>query len=111
MKTQSKTDWARVKADAAHNAPIALDAATDGYNPNDANSVAAHWKGAVIKQGGVVIGRVRGANKRPTKEQVSVRYRKSVLTAFRASGAGWQTRMDAALADWLKAHSPDELVV
>lgn len=45
------------------------------------------------------------------KEQVSVRYSKSVLSAFRASGSGWQTRMDAALADWLKAHSPDELLV
>jgi len=25
---------------------------------------------------------------------------------FRASGDGWQTRMDVALKDWLKTHSP-----
>jgi uncharacterized protein (DUF4415 family) len=43
------------------------------------------------------------------KEQVSVRYNSEVLAAFRASGTGWQTRMNAALADWLKSHSPDEL--
>ncbi|MFC0708866.1 hypothetical protein [Azorhizophilus paspali] len=24
-----------------------------------------------------------------------------------ASGPGWQTRMDATLADWLKTHSPE----
>lgn len=46
-----------------------------------------------------------------TKEQVAVRYSPEVLAAFRASGRGWQTRMNAALADWLKAHSPDELTV
>ncbi|MDD4962550.1 MAG: BrnA antitoxin family protein [Gallionella sp.] len=43
------------------------------------------------------------------KEQVSVRFNTEVLAAFRASGAGWQTRINAALADWLKSHSPDEL--
>jgi uncharacterized protein (DUF4415 family) len=29
-----------------------------------------------------------------------------VLAAFRASGAGWQARIDDALKDWLKTHSP-----
>jgi uncharacterized protein (DUF4415 family) len=108
MKTQSKTDWERVKREAAQQLPISLDSAD--YNPNDAESVASHWEGATIKRGGLVVGRVRGANKRPTKEQVAVRYSPEVLAAFRASGAGWQTRMNAALADWLKSHSPDELV-
>jgi uncharacterized protein (DUF4415 family) len=106
MKTQSKTDWERVKREAAHHAPIAFDAATDGYNPNDAKAVDAHWEGAVMKQDGVIVGRVRGANKRPTKEQVAVRYSPDVLAAFRATGRGWQTRMDEALRDWLKTHSP-----
>jgi uncharacterized protein (DUF4415 family) len=27
-----------------------------------------------------------------------------VLAAFRATGAGWQTRMNEALKDWLKTH-------
>jgi len=42
------------------------------------------------------------------KEQVSVRYSPEVLTYFRSTGEGWQTRMDAALQllvkkrpDWL----------
>lgn len=40
------------------------------------------------------------------KEQVSVRFDQDVLAAFRAAGPGWQTRMNAALKDWLKTHSP-----
>lgn len=42
-----------------------------------------------------------------TKEQVAIRFDRDVLAAFRAAGAGWQTRMNAALRDWLKTHSPE----
>ncbi|MDP4029114.1 MAG: BrnA antitoxin family protein [Gallionella sp.] len=31
---------------------------------------------------------------------------RDVVERFRASGDGWQTRVDAALKDWLKTHSP-----
>lgn len=41
-----------------------------------------------------------------TKEQVAIRFDKDVLAAFRADGPGWQTRMNNALRDWLKTHSP-----
>lgn len=41
-----------------------------------------------------------------TKEQVAIRIDREVLAAFRASGAGWQTRMNDALKDWLRTHSP-----
>lgn len=43
-----------------------------------------------------------------TKEHVNVRLDSDVLAQFKASGPGWQTRMNAALADWLKTHTPDE---
>ena len=39
------------------------------------------------------------------KAQVAIRVDKEVLTAFRAAGPGWQTRMNPALKDWLKTHS------
>ena len=39
-----------------------------------------------------------------TKERITIRLSPDVLSAFRASGSGWQTRMDAALRDWLKDH-------
>lgn len=40
-----------------------------------------------------------------TKEQVAIRFDRDVLTAFRAAGPGWQTRMNEALRDWLRTHS------
>lgn len=40
-----------------------------------------------------------------TKEQVAIRFDREVLAAFRAGGAGWQTRMNDALKDWLRTHS------
>src|SRR5260364_99109 len=52
---------------------------------------------------------VRGPQKRPTKIALSLRLSPSVVNAFRETGNGWQTRMDAALADWLKTHAPEEL--
>lgn len=41
-----------------------------------------------------------------TKEQVAIRFDRDVLEAFRAGGPGWQTRMNAALRDWLRRHPP-----
>ncbi|MBK5912742.1 BrnA antitoxin family protein [Rhodocyclus purpureus] len=41
-----------------------------------------------------------------TKERITIRLSPEVVERFRASGNGWQTRMDAALKDWLKTHSP-----
>jgi uncharacterized protein (DUF4415 family) len=68
------------------------------------------WSQGTVTQGGGVpatigaIRRARGPNKNPTKEQVAIRFDRDVLVAFRASGAGWQTRMNAALKEWLASH-------
>ena len=43
----------------------------------------------------------RGAQKRPTKEPVTVRYSRDVLEYFRSTGPGWQARIDAALKEWV----------
>lgn len=37
---------------------------------------------------------------------LSVRYSPEVVEYFRATGRGWQTRMDDALKEWLKEHAP-----
>lgn len=49
--------------------------------------------------------RKRGPQKTETKERITIRLSRSVVERFRATGEGWQTRMDAALQDWLKSHS------
>jgi len=41
-----------------------------------------------------------------TKERITIRLTRSVVDQFRATGDGWQTRLDAALQDWLKDHRP-----
>jgi uncharacterized protein (DUF4415 family) len=41
-----------------------------------------------------------------TKEQVALRVDRDVLDAFRASGPGWQTRMNAVLRAWVETHNP-----
>lgn len=50
--------------------------------------------------------RRRGPQKDPTKERITIRLSSSVVEDFRATGPGWQSRIDSALADWLKAHRP-----
>jgi uncharacterized protein (DUF4415 family) len=48
--------------------------------------------------------RQRGPQKAPVKERISIRLSPEVVASFRATG--WQTRLDAALKDWLKTHRP-----
>jgi uncharacterized protein (DUF4415 family) len=66
-----------------------------------------NWsEGTVTPGGGVAatlknLRRTRGPNKRPAKEQVAIRLDPEVVGALRASGPGWQTRVNAALKDWL----------
>lgn len=39
-----------------------------------------------------------------TKERVTMRLSRDVVARFRATGPGWQTRIDAALKEWLETH-------
>lgn len=48
----------------------------------------------------------RGHQKsKPMKQALTVRYDIEVIEAFKATGDGWQNRMNAVLKDWVKAHS------
>jgi uncharacterized protein (DUF4415 family) len=48
----------------------------------------------------------RGEQKAQTKERITIRLSRDVVETFRATGDGWQTRVDAALQDWLSEHKP-----
>jgi uncharacterized protein (DUF4415 family) len=58
-----------------------------------------------IQHGVEAYRRRRGRPAGSDKESTTIRFDRDVLAAFRASGPGWQTRMNAALRDWLKTHS------
>ena len=72
----------------------------DGKSKNDRPATAEELVAAVA-----TYRRKRG---RPAgsgaKEQIALRVDKDVLAKFRASGPGWQTRMNKALKDWLRTH-------
>ncbi len=43
----------------------------------------------------------RGPQKTPTKELISIRLSRDVVSKLRASGRGWQARVDKRLREWL----------
>lgn len=46
-------------------------------------------------------GRPLSAN---PKEHVNIRLDADIVSAFKRSGSGWQTRLNNALRDWLRTH-------
>jgi uncharacterized protein (DUF4415 family) len=65
------------------------------------------WTQGTVSSGGGVastiaaLRRSRGPAKKPAKEQVAIRLDPDLVGALRASGPGWQTRVNAALREWL----------
>jgi uncharacterized protein (DUF4415 family) len=47
----------------------------------------------------------RGPQKTPTKDRVGLRLDHGVVEHFRATGPGWQSRINDVLADYVKQHS------
>ncbi len=87
--------------------PEEIRAAKAAALPARGRQKAIDWgKGVVSPGGGVAatiaaIKRARGPGKKPAKEQVAIRLDPDILGAFRAEGPGWQTRVNAALKEWL----------
>ena len=88
---ESKTDWAVLRQN-IH----------DGIEPEDdedSPDATLAMRDVIEKRR---VGRPAGSG---NKEQVAIRLDKDILSSFRASGSGWQTRMNEALRDWLNTHS------
>ncbi len=47
---------------------------------------------------------VRGPQKTPTKVATTLRFDADVLEALKATGRGWQTRVNDAMREWVKTH-------
>ena len=57
------------------------------------------WKQATIYRPGI-----RGPQKAPTKKPLTIRLSPDVVESFKATGKGWQSRIDDALRTYLKEH-------
>lgn len=81
---ESKTDWARVRSAGAQ------------------DSVAV----AQNQEIGEVMARKRGRPplQKPAKLSTTIRFDADVLTALRATGKGWQTRVNEAMREWVKTN-------
>ncbi len=75
----------------------------DWVDSDDAPELTDEWfDKATFKIGETVIRRGRPPGS--TKQQVALRIDHDVLAHFRATGAGWQTRINAALREWIATH-------
>ena len=90
---ESKTDLAKVLA----GTPYVWDGKNEDERPLTHDEMQTGIE-AYRKQRGRPVG--------SDKESTTIRFDRDVLAAFRDAGPGWQTRMNAALRDWLKNHSP-----
>ncbi len=47
--------------------------------------------------------RTRGQQRAPLKTPTTIRFDADVLAALRATGPGWQTRVNEAMREWVKS--------
>lgn len=97
MRTASALSQSKKqKAQALPTAPYEWDGQDEEYRPLTREEMQA---------GIETYRRQRGRPTGSDKESTTIRFDRDVLAAFRAGGPGWQTRMNAALRDWLKLHT------
>jgi len=98
LKKTSQTDWERVQRDAASDVPIAYNADTDLYDPEDSAQVTNFFASAKVVR---KPGRPKAET---TKIPTAIRLSADVVEYFKSTGGGWQSRIDAALRDWMSGH-------
>lgn len=81
--------------------PASKDYVWDGQDEDDkpasAEALNRALEGQVRKR-----GRPTGT---ATKEQVAIRFDRDVLAALRATGPGWQTRVNDVMREWVRRSS------
>ena len=91
-KMKSETDWKMVKRlDKAGIEP-------EMSHPNDAEVTDEEFAVAMSKRGA---GRPK---KTSPKEHINLRVDADILAALRATGKGWQTRVNKALREYVRSH-------
>jgi len=110
MSIKRKIKIPKRAEDAAINAGISVDTDSPEWTPAD--FVRADPAAKVLPH---IFGKERAAEMlkpkrgRPIsaspKAHVNIRLDAEIVEQFRATGRGWQTRLNAALKEWLKTHS------
>ncbi len=77
---------------------------TNWIDPDDAPELTDEFFRQADEFHGSTLVRRGRPKARTTKQLLTVRYDKDIVEAFKATGKGWQSRMNDALRDWLKAH-------
>lgn len=85
----SESDWERVRREACEG----IEPEFDEDSPDASERMLAE-----------IEKRRRGRPVGSSKVSTTVRLDTDVLDAFKATGRGWQTRMNAALREWLETH-------
>lgn len=94
MLHESKTDWERVRREAAEDGPIPYDEedrAEGLYDPNDDDAVEAAWASGVVT---VTRKRADGVS---VKRVLSVELSPEVVEHYQREGGDWQGRMEEVL--------------
>lgn len=85
----------------------ALDAAPDGNSASSEN-----WGNAIVTQGGGVTATIaelrkeqrrRGQQKHPLKVPTTIRLDAELLAFLKATGPGWQTRVNEVLCKYMRS--------
>ena len=76
-------------------------------DPDDAPELTdAFFDRADLYEGGKLVRRGVGRPVGSAKTATTLRLDDEVLDAFKASGKGWQTRINDVLREYLKTHTP-----
>jgi len=97
MRKPSGTDWERLRT--MQDEDIEFDDDSPRTQPKD-------WEGAKITLHNRVLGRINIKETETPPEDSSslLRLSADVLAYFKSTGPNWQTRVEDALKEWIKAH-------
>jgi len=75
------------------------------FDPDDAPEITTAWVAEADMYAGDKLVRRGRPPKDTTKVLTTLRLDPDVVAGLRATGSGWQTRVNDAMREWLKTHS------
>ncbi len=103
----SREEWEKLVSEA----PERVEDPECPYDPNDKAAVDEYWKDPIVSRSAselrekLTTRRRRGPQKTPLKVPTTIRFDADVLAALKATGKGWQTRVNEAMREWVKAQN------